>query len=73
MTFDEARAIVAPYVQSLPQGGDYPPARGIMDAHASHILGDQYERLTKDAVRKHGPRAGYIYPWNVVDYLVGVK
>ena len=36
------------------------------------ILGDKlYTELSTDKVRRQGPKPGYIYPWNVTDYLAG--
>lgn len=32
-----------------------------------------YHRMMKDPVRNLGPAPGYIYPWNVVDYLSGYR
>lgn len=38
--------------------------------NALRVLGEErFARLCADPIRKHGPGAGYIYFWNVLDYL----
>jgi hypothetical protein len=33
------------------------------------LLGDRYELLRTDPIRNKGPAEGYVYTWNLVDYL----
>jgi hypothetical protein len=70
MTRPEATAVVAPLIESLPQGGDYPPAQGVpRDAALILLGGERFEKLMASRVRSGGPKPGYIYPWNVIDYM----
>ena len=42
----------------------------VLDDEARRILGDEtFAKLKADPVRRHGPNAFSVYPWNVVDYL----
>lgn len=34
------------------------------------ILGDRFDLLLADPIRRLGPTAESIYPWNVVDYMI---
>lgn len=61
----DAESVIAPYVQSK-RG-----ATCLIQGEAYCVLGPvRYYRLEADPIRKHGPEPGYIYSWNVVDYLV---
>jgi hypothetical protein len=42
--------------------------------NAERLLGEKdFARMMKNPVRNKGPREGFIYPWNVVDYLSGYR
>jgi hypothetical protein len=39
-------------------------------AAAQDLLGpERFAKLTANRVRSGGPKPGYIYPWNCIDYL----
>lgn len=66
----EAQAAVAPFIQSIPQDDpQYPPAQGVAWIDVTILLGERASKLQADRIRCHGPKPGFIYPWNVVDYL----
>lgn len=70
MTRAEAQAVVAPVTESLPQEPPYPPCQGVPRDLALSLLGpERMAKLLADRIRCQGPKPGYIYPWNVVDYL----
>jgi hypothetical protein len=44
--------------------------QAVAHCDARELLGDErYARLLKDPLRKGGPQAGYVYPWNVADFI----
>lgn len=70
MTRAEAQAVVAPLIESIPQSAPYPPAQGVPHDAARRVLGDApFAKMMADRVRSGGPKAGYVYFWNVIDYL----
>lgn len=65
MTRAEAESKVTPFVQMVG------PYQAMCHADAKQLLGAEgFERLTKDAIRRLGPTAETVYPWNVADCLM---
>ena len=61
-----AEEIVTPYILKV---NGY---QAIHRLSAFIILGVKlYTELSTDKVRRQGPKPGFIYPWNIVDYLSG--
>jgi hypothetical protein len=61
---NEARSVVDTVTVRC---GQYP---AVLLSAARGILGEErYERMIADKIRRCGPADGYVYPWNVVDYL----
>lgn len=62
----QAAEIVKKYTKKTEDGFSY-----VTDSDVVLIIGiDKFSDLTKDPIRKFGPIAGTVYPWNVIDYLV---
>ena len=68
MSRPEAQELVRPHVRMINQYQSIPRCLVI-----GFIGYDEYMRLEKDPIRRLGPTEDTVYPWNVVDYLVGVK
>lgn len=45
------------------------PYKCVSHTNCYKLLGERFDLLLKDVVRNKGPQ-GYIYYWNVIDYLV---
>jgi len=43
--------------------------RAVTDQSARDLLGEKYEWMTGDPIRRLGPTDDTFYPWNVVDYM----
>ena len=70
MNRTEAQSAVAPFIESVPQAPPYPPAQGVTLDNARALMGDgRFAAMQADKIRRGGPKPGYVYPWNVVDYL----
>jgi hypothetical protein len=68
MNRDEAAAMVAPYVQRIDQ------YQGVAICDVVMLLGaPDAKRLKADRIRSLGPKPGFVYPWNVVDYLTTLQ
>lgn len=62
----QAAEIVKKYTKKTEDGFSY-----VTDSDVVLIIGiDKFSDLTKDPIRRLGPIAGTVYPWNVIDYLV---
>lgn len=71
MNRSEATELVKPHVTLFVSVIDlYPDAQGVAVEKVASLLGnDLLAVLLRDPIRRQGPRPGYIYPWNVIDYL----
>jgi hypothetical protein len=74
MTREEAEVLVAPYIIKIQQPHNpdvepYPPFSAVSHLNARDLLGDVFDDLLCDKIRCLGPMNGFVYPWNVVDYL----
>lgn len=68
MTRDEAQAEVSAVTMLV---GNF---QAVKLRDANRLLGDEvYNQLCHDKLRHLGPAEGYVYPWNVVDYLTGYR
>lgn len=62
-TREEAAKIVAEVTEQVG------PYKCVSHANCYKLLGEKFDLLLKDPIRNKGPQ-GYIYYWNVIDYLV---
>lgn len=64
LTRTEIQSLVAPFVQRVGA------MQGVKLRDCLAIAGDDcYDCLISHPIYQHGPAEGYIYPWNLVDFL----
>lgn len=68
MPREKAAAVVLPLTTRI---GEY---AAVAHDNAKLLLNDvDFARLQDDPIRSLGPRPGFVYPWNVIDYLAGYR
>lgn len=69
MTREEAQAAVAPFVELVDERYS-----AVHHKHCFALLGSWvFEAMKKDRTCGVGPRADYVYSWNLESYLIGYR